>query len=72
MNVGVDDSGKDGEVARIDLRFRRTGEVRGERDDLSVADPDVVLAGPNEQIEIAHEENDEARMTKDEGMTKPE
>jgi hypothetical protein len=71
MNMRVDDAGKDREIASIDLRLRGARQVPGESDNLSLTHSDVLLAS-HEQIEIAHEKNDEARMTKHEGMTKPE
>src|SRR5438874_5951964 len=72
MNVGVDDARENCQAARIDFQFRRARQISSERGNLSVTDSDVLLVTANEQIELAHDENDEARMTKDEGMAKPE
>ena len=55
MNVRVDDPGKNSQIARIDFRFRRAGQVFREGNDLSFADSDVLLATAHEQIEITHE-----------------
>src|SRR5256714_15547545 len=66
MNVGVDDAGENREMVRVDFRLRRTGQTLSESGKFSLANPDVLLRASDEQIEIAHEENDEARMTNDE------
>ena len=52
MNVRVDHAGKDGEVCRIDFLARGTGKIFPERDKLSFANSDILLAAAHEQIEI--------------------
>src|SRR5437773_4122879 len=65
MNVGVDDAGENHQIARTDFQLRRARKIVSERDNFPFADSDVLLAS-NEQIEITHGANDEARMTNDE------